>query len=314
MTDQTGPSWYTPGDIPASIEATTTDSDVYLEHIIDVLQAHEIDAPRSRIRTLVESTRERITERNATRSERGDTLAEPRSVQTRVFDVTDATYLGHRDLATILGIALSRYSGSFSVADPDADSVIDLLWNKQHTTVGFHVVPRPTREPLAVEHVNSLIEGNTNTGSGRSLSQLAVVGPAKITATARSLAADHDITVVDADLLRRWFQDVQLSPELVGRVLETDSAAYNELEHLIAELEPMPDVIANRDPLDVSRQLSSIEADTTADVTGHIKQGMPIRDEMPQPGKQGTLYADPSDDGDFGAFDRFASNLEEDDS
>ena len=312
MSDHKGASWYTPGDVPGSIEAATVDSSVYVEHIVDVLQAHELDAPRSRIRVLVTSTRDQITEQNSTSTEIGEPLEDPRPVQSRVFDVDDAAYLGQRDLATILGVTLSRYAGSFSLVDPEADSVLDLLWNKQHTTVGFHVVTCPNQEPLSADHVTAVHEGSTDTGSGRSPAQLAVIGPATATEKARSVAEDHDIVVVDADLLRRWFSEVRLTPAFVGRILKAETVAYNELAHLISELKPMPDVVANRDPLNVDYSSRPIARGDATAVTTSIDQTLPVEDETPPPGTQGKLYADPSDDGDFGAFDRFVDNLEED--
>lgn len=312
MSDHEGASWYTPGDVPGSIEAATVDSSVYVEHIVDVLQAHELDAPRSRIRALVTSTREQISKRNSTRTEIEEPLEDPRPVQSRVFDVDDAVHLGQRNLATILGVTLSRYAGSFSLVDPEVDSVLDLLWNKQHTTVGFHVVTRPDQEPLSADHVTAVHEGSTDTGSGRSPAQLAVIGPATATERARSVAEDHDIVVVDADLLRRWFSEVRLTPAFVGRILEAETAAYDELAHLISELEPMPDVVVNRDPLDVNHSSRPIATGDTTAVTPGIDQALPVEDETPPPGTQGKLYSDPSDDGDFGAFDRFVDNLEED--
>mgnify|MGYP007008814574 CR=1 FL=1 len=312
MSDNEGPTWYTPGDVPGSIEAATIDSSVYVEHIVDVLQAHELDAPRSRIRTLVTSARDRISERNSTPTDSSDPLEEPRAVRSRIFDVEDATYLGERNLATILGVALSRYAGSFSLVDPQADSVLDLLWNKQHTTVGFHVVTRPEQEPLTADHVTALHEGNIATGSGRSPAQLAVISPATATERARSVAEDHEIMVVDADVLRRWFNEVRLTPALVGQILEAETVAYNELEHLISELDPLPEIVASRDPLDVSHSSPPIATGDTSAITTSIDQALPVEDETPPPGTQGKLYANPSDDGDFGAFDRFVDNLEED--
>jgi len=88
--------------------------------------------------------------------------------------------------------------------------------------------------------------------------------------------------------------------------------AYNELEHLIAELDPLPDTVASRDPLDVSQSSPPIETGDTSAITTTIDQPLPVEDETPPPGTQGKLYANPSDDGDFGAFDRFVDNLEED--
>jgi hypothetical protein len=40
---------------------------------------------------------------------------------------------------------------------------------------------------------------------------------------------------------------------------------------------------------------------------------MPIPETLPDPGQKGTLYANPADDGDFGAFDRFMNELAEED-
>lgn len=313
MSDNEGPSWYIPGDVSGSIEAATVESAVYEEHIIDVLQAHELDAPRSRIRAVVTSTRDRLTERDATSTENKTPLEEPRSVQSRFFDVDDAAYLGRRDLATILGITLSRYGGSFSLIDPEADSVLALRWNKQHTTVGFHVCPRPNQEPLNVEHVTALSEGTIDTESGRSPAQLALVGPTVATEKARAVADDHDIIIVDAAVLRRWFSEVQLTPAFVERILETETAEHDELERFISELEPMPAVIQNRDPLDVSLSQSPIETEISS-ATVSVDKAIPVADEQPDPGTHGELYADPSDDGDFDAFDRFIDNLQEDSS
>mgnify|MGYP000412781463 CR=1 FL=1 len=306
------PNWYEPGDVPKSMENVARDSDVYLEEVVDLFQSHEFDAPRDRIRDLVEAARERISASEADSGTEVEAADEPRSLHPRFVDVTDVGYLDARNFALVLGVILSRYEGSFTIPEIEEDVEVDLLWNRQHTTVAFRTISRPPEMPVEEADVQSVVRGDTDPDTGRSPSRLGIVSNAGFTNDARELATANDIGLFGDDHLERWLADTMLAHETLGALLESEDGDSSEFEDVVADLQAIPERVRERDPLDdVTSTGWSATGDGEPIVSG-VKQRMPVAEDPPSPGTHGELYADPSEDGDFGAFDRFVNELQED--
>jgi hypothetical protein len=306
------PSWYEPGNVSESMENVADNSDVYLEEVVDILQYHEFDAPRDRIRDLVETARDRISTLESDSAIESEAAEEPRSLDPRFVDVTDVGYLDARDFALVLGVVLSRYEGNFMIPEAKEDVAVDLLWNRQHTTVAFRTISRPPEMPVEEADVHSVVRGDTDPDTGRSPSQLGIVSNAGFTDDARELATANDIGLFGEDRLERWLADTMLTHETLGALLESEDRDASEFEDVLADLQTIPGIVRERDPLDdVTPPGWSINGGGNTTVSG-VNQRMPVGEDTPSPGTHGELYADPSEDGDFGAFDRFVNELQED--
>jgi hypothetical protein len=333
------PSWYESGNIEATLRSALTTANVPTEEIVDVLRTHEIDKPRKRFETLVETSRERF-ETQSTNNESVPALDDLRGTDTRVVDATDLEYLRSPDRARVLGCMLSQYGGGFRIPEDDT-LAIDLLWNRQYTTVGVRLELAADDSPVGESVIDALSDGNTTPTAGRAPSTLAIVSSTGFTDTAKEAAAAVDIELQDSTQLRRWCQETRLTHKLLGQLLEQQVDDQDEFEALFADRAPLPDAVSDADPFeDVSIEGTDVpteevsENDTNQTDTDGKKipteededgsdpdkestsedDSAPVDLEAsPDPGQRGTLYADPDNDGDFEAFDRFEDALTEND-
>jgi len=331
MSHSEPPSWHTPGDIEASLRAAFRVSDLTVDEIAETLEAHEIDASRDRIEMMIQTTREQFsTDTDATQSSTA-TLDEPRPTEARVIDPTDLEYLGPRDAASVVGAMLSRYEGTFSTPEAVDDLSVDLFWNRSHTTVAFGLELRPDGVSVDASAVRSIASGETTPVSGRSPSDIGIVSNGVFTDDARALATEHDILCFGAESLERWCKETRLTNEVIGELLDEGDRGTEEINELLDELPPLPAPVRARDPLTriqngdwttssldyekTANHSDSEDGRTSAD-TGENTLGASSTggtdDESTTTGQHGVLYADPDEDGDLEAFDRFEAALDED--
>lgn len=305
------PEWYHPGDMVTTIQAADEYELTTSEPIVDVLADRELDAPRDRIEEMVTSAREHLSTRQDGKQPDSE---DPRPMEPRYVDAADASYLGERSFATLLGIVLSRYEGSFSSPEPVDDLAVDLFWNRQHTTVAFRTVGRESSPSVQSGDVRDVIDGDTAPASGRSPSCLGIVSRGGFTPGARKLAEEHDVRLIGRDHLARWFADAKLTPEVLGTIAEREDVGREELLDLVSTLPDMPTPVREKDPLD----LPAVEtlSITTAESSQAEPDPAPAQEsDVPHSataGEKGTLYADPDEDGDSGTFDRIVDELEDD--
>lgn len=309
MSRSLNPEWYHSGDVPATIRDAVHTSSVSTQTIVDVLMREELDAPRDRVHRLVKSARDRVTA-----ADDGPThdLDDPRPNPSRFVDSDDVSYLGTSDFATVLGVALSRYEGAFRTPETVDGVAVDMYWNRQYTTVGFRTIPRSLDAPVEREDIEPLVNGETTPTTGRSPSTLGVVTSAGFTSFARDYADEHDIRLFDPGHLTRWFKDARLTHDVLGTLLEGGDLSEDELTELVDTLPPVPDAVRGADPL---RELSDGFWSGTDDgrtIETDVDRPIPVADPQPSPGEKGTLYADPTDDGDYDALGRFMTELQED--
>lgn len=316
VSQQDTPDWYQPGDIPASLRAA--DSTVTTDRIVEVLTQHEVTAPRERVCEMVDSARSQLDSETSEKSPSAD--GDPRSLNSRLVDVGDFSYLGNRDFALVLGAVLSRYEGSFRVPEEIDDLAVDLFWQRQYTTVAFRTVPSSESQAVEQSDVEAVVRGDTAPPTGRAPSVLGIVSNADFTADARSHAADHDIELYGPDHLSRWCRDAQLTLDVLGALLEEGERSLEDVDAVLDDLDPLPDPIRTRDPLGevIDVRWTAQPANGDGPTPGPVSQPVPSengegeKEEALTPGTTGELYADPDEDGDYGAFDRFMDNLEED--
>ena len=332
MSHSEPPSWHTPGNIEASLRAAFRISDLSVGEIAEVLEAHELDASRDRIEMMVNTTREQFsTDADATQSST-TTLDEPRPTEVRAIGPTDLEYLGARDAASVIGAMLSRYEGTFSTPEAVDDLSADLFWNRSHTTIAFGLELRPNGASVDTSAVQSIVSGETTPVSGRSPSKIGIVSNGAFTDDARTLATEHNILCFGAEFLERWCEETRLTNEVIGELLDEGDRSAEEINELLEELPPLPAPIRARDPLTRIQNgdwtTSSLDYEKTAKHSNSENEGASAAtgentlgssstggtdDGSTTTGQHGVLYADPDEDGDFGAFDRLEAALDEDD-
>lgn len=302
------PRWYHPGDVPATVRDADRAARVSTQNVVDVLASEELDAPRDRIHAMVETARERISETDPTPTH---DLETPRPLQSRFVDASDVAYLGPRDFATVLGLVLSRYEGTFRTPEDVDDVAVDLLWNRQHVTVGFRTVSRPPEAPVDRDDVVAVVDGDTTPATGRSPSTLGIVSNAGFTEIARDYAEKRDVRLFGTNYLTRWFRDARLTYDVFGALLEGEHSA-DEIDELVDTLPPLPDTVREEDPLGEQPEVAWSGDDNGQPLQTNVERPIPVVDPHPNAGEKGALYANPDDDGDYGVFDRLLHELHED--
>lgn len=304
------PPWYTEGDLVASLTAADRVSDLSTSEIVDVLAEHEFDADQERIRTVIEQSLEIVTSQASTKGT-SDPLASPRERVARFADPADVEYLSAREFARVLGVVLSRYEGSHRIPGMVDDLDVDLFWNRAQTTVAFRTVPQADGAPVEEALVDTVAHGDTTPQTGRSPSLIGIVSNGGFTDDARALATANEIELFGSAHLTQWFTDARLTPKVFGAILEEGEQRESDLDDQIASLPSLPDPVQERDPLADVTETPWTADDSRAAVRPRptVKQRIPITETQPEPGTHGQLYADPADDGDFDAFDRYLDEL-----
>lgn len=328
MTQEEPPSWYVPGNLFETVRAAADHQGVSTRDIAATLEAREFEAPSDRLVQLVETTRERL----PLQEDSGDpSLEDPRAVPSRIVGVEDVRYLNRRDFALLVGTALSRYDGHFRTPDEAGDVAIDLIWNRQHTTLVFVTIPKSPGSPVERNNVKEVVGGGTHPDYIRSPSVVGIVSPGHFTEEAQQLAASNDLDLFGATHIDKWLTDASLPFDIVGQVLERGTMTSEEIGGLLEQIEPLPQRRQENDPLAEPSSLADQSAEdllSTADSDDKIVEeserpeadsgeSEPEKDSSPlgpddhatEQGKFGELYADPDEDGEYDAFDQFADEL-----
>ncbi|MCG1004726.1 MULTISPECIES: restriction endonuclease [Halobacterium] len=337
MSQQQQPQWYQPGSIVESIRRAGEYDAITTELIVDVLATNELDVPRERIASLVETVRTQLAEDTATTEPAVDTDS-LRDSSARIVSASDMAYLSAHDFARILGATLTRYEGTFQTPQAVDDCDVDLFWNRQHTTVAIKTAPTQPETARGEDIVHTVVEGNTTPATGRSASTIVIVSNTSFTDAAHDLAATHEITLIEQPTLDQWFTDNQLTHEVLGTILEYRDLTGEEYNDILDGLSPLPFDVQDVDPLEqqptrIEAPATTLDRDFTAETTpttdgpdtasgGHSSEadsapddddvGSALNTAPDERGEHGVLYADPSEDGDADAFDRFTDELTED--
>lgn len=326
MSQDHAPPWYDPGDIEQSLRGAFQEYDVSVEEVVDVLAEHELDAPRDRLLTMVKTTREQLT--NSRESAlTTPSLDDTRANQARFIDLPDLEYLGARDVASLIGTMLSRFDGSFRVPEVIDEQAANLLWTRSDTTIGIWIEWRPAGTPVDTPAVQSIVSIGTQSVSDGDCSEIAIVSNVGFTDEARRIASEHDMYCCGPECLRRWCREAQLTDAVAGEIVDGESTASEECDEILDQLPPLPASIPAQDPLQpvaetewttstLDKKIESTDTmseDDKIDTTPSSQSGMSEPHAPSESGQRGVLYADPDEDGDFDAFDRFTESLADED-
>jgi len=325
-------SWYDSGNIRATVENGLA-NDISTSRIAEYLAQREFDdVPLSRVERIIHSmpVSEDASAATVNLSQPKATDAEPREPVTNQLAVNDLEYVSNREAARLIGLALEQFDGN-TVRPPGATQVeTDLVWHRQHMTVALRIVATPSGT-VDTNHIDALLDGKVVPDDISSPSELAIVTNRAFTDEALASADEHDIHCFDAGHVEEWFRRARIPMAAVGSLLEDGESHDGPLTDLV-ELPSIPDPRKTIDPLEINRAFeidslkTPVEEDTTPSTvnrteTNRGQQGTgldrstarddPLGGTQPASGETGTLYADPSEDGDFEAFDRFVDDIKE---
>lgn len=316
MSRSAGRPWHVPESVSETLRRAVEQS-VDPSLVADVLAASEYeDLERRRVEAVVSAAMDRVEDRGPAGADRRSATDErPRSSPARHVDLGDVEYLTDDEFARLLGVALSRFGGS-TVRPEVRDCAVDLFWNRSHDTVGVRTVVRPDGGTVREQTVAAVATGETTPAQGRAPSEVVVATNGTFSDEAVAVADANGIGLYDGAHVARWLSEAKVGQSLAGEVLERGGRPEFDVERRLEDAPTPPATVREFDPLEASPAVgrpsagSSPEQDrATATATGEA--GTPADDARPDPGELGRLYADPSEDGDFGAFERFADRLDD---
>lgn len=325
------PAWYTPGAIDQSVQDALNRSSVSITDIVEVLREQELDAPRERVVKIVETARDQLTDKSDTTTFSPTSVTDTRAQQTRYVTLADLSYLETRKAATLIGAMLSRIDGAFRITEPADEEAADLLWTRSDGTVGLFFEWKSDGEPLRAGRTESIGQEMTQPGMTHSSSDIVIVSLDGFTEEAKESATTHSLSCCGPAHLDRWCRIAQLPDSVAGELLSDGDTRSERIDDLFAELPPVPDSISDCDPFDLSESeewsvsqlargvsdsdktsLTELVGEATEEEENQTQSDQSTPETPSAPGQQGVLYADPAEDGDFGAFERFENRIGDD--
>ncbi|SDF96583.1 hypothetical protein SAMN05216218_11295 [Halorientalis regularis] len=299
------------------------DGDRTVEDAIDDLRDAEFgdDAPEDRLRRIVEAAANReggADDNTVSLSQPPSTDRQPRDRPRRYTNIEDIAYLSDKEFARLLGAVFEWFGGGTVRPSENDDVVLDLYWNRQHTTVGFRTVVHPDGDQVSEDTLRAVVNGDTDLDGRRAPSTIAVVTNTGFTPPAEEGAPKGDVELFDGPYVATWLRQVQFPPDVTGAVLEEGENHDGNLSDLV-DLPPAPAYVSDTDPLAMSPTAAAEDAGPGGTGPGTVKddvdgkEQIPVDEDLPEDGATGTLYADPREDGDYAALDRFVDGMEETD-
>lgn len=327
------PGWYVEDDVAASVKKARK-SDTPISSIIWGLEAaFSDDTPKERIKRIVESIPNEDTKTANTDlplSQPPTTDAQPREQPARIISIQDLSYLSPQEAARVIGLTLEQFDGNTVRPPLNESAACNLYWRRQNSTVGIRIIPS-VGNTVTEDDILPLNEGKTSIDSVQSPSQLAAVTNGKFSEKAKKTAEQTDVQWYDGGHVEAWFRRAKIPPGALGAVLESGEDHQGPLDELV-DVSGIADAIS-LDPFQRSRVIDEADLSTDSDL-GSLKQGSSNNEsssdgesqqtgggeQIAQPGspstsgETGTLYADPSEDGDYDALDRFVDGIGSDSS
>lgn len=326
MSKRTLPSWYHPADVRRTVTHAVS-ANIQTEKITTVLRDQEFDGlSETRVKSIIEAipaSEGKETNTGIRLSQSPSTDASARPSLANQCSVDDLEYLSTREAARVVGLALEQFDGN-TVRPSQTQSVEpDLIWNRQYMTVAVKVIPASVT--VGPDNIQGLVDGEVVPEDMRSPSEIIIATAGVFSEDAVELAGKNDIRLYDGGHVEEWLRRARIPQDAVGTVLEAGETHDGPLSDLV-DIAPIPEPRKMDDPLEVDRAF-----DVSNEVTGtsgHPRSGSgtdpstedpkagisPTGAESPSSsdpssGQTETLYADPDEDGDYDAFDRFVGEL-----
>lgn len=331
MTRSDTPGWYVEDDVAASVKKAR-ESDTPISSIVWGLEAaFSDDTPKERIKRIIEAIPDDKGETDdfdLPLSQPPSTSAEPREQPARIISIQDLSYLSPQEAARVIGLTLEQFDGNTVRPPANASTACNLYWNRQRATVGLRIIPTVGRK-VTKEDILPLEDQKTSIEDIRSPSQLAAVTNGEFSEKAKKTADQRNIKWYDCGHVEAWLRRAKITPEALGTVLEDGENHQGPLDELV-DISGIANAISP-DPLEISRVIDRADLSTSSDVedtktepdvqepaTNGESQEAGRSGGIDQPGtpstsgETGTLYAKESEDGDYGAFDRFVDDIDAD--
>jgi hypothetical protein len=316
-------SWYDPESIAESIR-NGLDRDIRPEKVAAHLAEHGFEEiPENRLRRIVDAMppETKAPEQNhAKLSQPPETEGTPRTQYPRELMAGDFEYFSPREAARVLGVILELFDGNTVRPPETASAETDLIWHRQQRTVALRLVPLPDGA-VGANHIQALVEGTVVPPETRSPSRRIVVTNRGFTDEATEAATTHNIHCFDGGQLEELVRRAKIPMDAVGTALEDGEAHDGPMTDLV-EVSPIPEPRRTDDPLNVppAFDTSALATDdgepsrngatSTPPSPGQpATDDSPLDDTQPALGETGTLYADPTEDGDYAAFDNYLEDL-----
>jgi hypothetical protein len=303
------PSWYNLGKVQSTVQQARS-AGVDTDKITSILGERDLDdVPPSRIESIVDRVPDESDDEvnKSLLSQPPSTDATPRSVNARRLDIGDFEFLSNREAARVLGLVLEAFDGNTTRTGSQHEVESDLVWNRQHSSVAFRVVPLPAGG-VDSNHVDALLNGQTVPPDRRSPSELAVVTNQGFTEDAQEFAAANDVQCFDGGHLEAWLQRGAIPMDIVGTVLEDGENHDGPLSELV-DIPAVPEPRLTVNPMNIDPIFDIEAAEETPTPQRPEKRDDPLADTDADEGQTGTLYADPDEDGDYDAFDGYLEDL-----
>lgn len=339
------PSWYEPGNIAKSIRAALIDDQVDREQLATVLAENEFDGSNGstvdELSTAAGATEDAIKDRamdvitiavDRREARRGppevySTADFEPSQPSRYIDRSDATQMTDAELAHLFGLAFTRWGGNYEVITDAEPAGVDLVWNRQHETAVFRTIsgsendsgasPSPVVELEAVESDQLTVS--------RGIARRGVIALGTSIDSLEHAAQDTPVEIYGPTAVDSWLESVKLPRAVLAPIMQVGREQSSVTSDIQVELTNTSKSLEPTDPLDAECYQRTHEWDdtvsedlidestegpktSTEDGTGPETPGQDNArelDETPEPGQKGTLYADPSMDGDYGSIDEY---------
>ncbi len=275
------------------------------------------EVPEDRLRRIIEAAADRESDSDGNTvplSQPPSTERQSRGYPNRYTTIRDVAYLSDKEFARLLGALFEWFSGRSVRPAENDNAVLDLYWNRQHTTVGFRTVANTDNGLVSEETVRAVVNGEVKLSGRRSPSTVAVVTNTDFTPSAEEAAAKGGLELFAGEYAATWFRQVRLPVEVTGIILEEGENHDGDIQDLV-DLPPAPAYASNIDPLAMEATIKTETTDGSKRATEPTmdrsdEKEIPVDEDLPEPGATGTLYANPRDDGDYGAFERFVDGVE----
>jgi len=326
MSQRKLPSWYHADDVRRTVIHAVS-KNIKTDTIATVLREHEFDGlSETRIKSIIEAipvNDSPKTNIDIRLSQSPSTDATPRNPLANQFSVDDLAYLSTREAARMIGLALEQFDGN-TVRLSETQSVeTDLIWNRQHVSIAVKIIP--ACDTVGSDQVHGLVDGKVVPEEMRSPSEIIIVTCGEYSEDALKLAGKNGIHMYDGGHIEEWLRRAKIPQDAVGTVLEAGETHDGPMTDLV-EIAPIPDPRKTVDPLEVDRAFNVSNELTgknrnpkSGSDTGPSKddpvsgisptEKEPPSSSNPPSGETETLYADPNEDGDYDAFDRFVGEL-----
>lgn len=209
-------NWVDDATALAEFIETVDERDVPTETLASTLKDHvwERDIPLERAVRIVERERERVNEYESVSLNQS-------SRAPRYMDLQDLALLSGFEFEHVLAEILRRVEGEAIVTEASGDQGVDVVWEREETTVGIQAKAYDLNNPVSNSAVQEIHTGSAVMDSEYSIDIPAVVTTSRYTEGAKEAARVSDVRLYGRSHLEQWLSEAELDAEAMGNTLES---------------------------------------------------------------------------------------------